>query len=67
MKIMSFAKWLSMREDFHQGMGALGASLPMKPKNDSKKTKKQPLTQNPMFNIDQGQSVQGTRRDDGNG
>jgi hypothetical protein len=60
---LTFSQWLKMREDFGQGIGALGASLPLKPKRG----KREKLTPNPMFNIDRGQSYQGTKKDDGNG
>lgn len=63
---LSFKDWLKLREDFHQGSGALGASLPLKPKKE-RKVGKQPLTPNPMTSIDRGQGIQGTKRDDGNG
>jgi hypothetical protein len=61
---ISFTEWLKLREDFGQGTGALGMSLPMKPKRGMRRSN---LTSNPMFNINRGQSYQGTRRDDGNG
>jgi hypothetical protein len=65
--IMSFAEWMEMmHEDFHQGVGALGTSLPLPPKSGRKKVRTQTLNPQPM-NIDRGQGVQGTRRDDGNG
>lgn len=60
-----FSEWLRMREDFHQGVGAMGASLPLKPKRKIRKYEEP--SPNPMFNIDRGQSYQGTKRDDGNG
>lgn len=63
--MVSFKEWLKLREDFHQGSGALGASLPLKPKRKGKQ--KDSLTDNPMFNIGHGQSYQGTKKDDGNG
>jgi len=59
----SFKEWIKIREQFHQGMGSLGASLPLK----SKTKRKYHLTSVPQLNIDRGQSYQGTRRDDGNG
>jgi hypothetical protein len=63
-KLVSFSEWLKLREDFGQGIGALGSSLPMKPKRGRRRSN---LTPNPMFNLDRGQSYQGTKRDDGNG
>jgi hypothetical protein len=63
---LTFKEWLKLREDFHQGGGALGASLPLKPKKE-RKVWKQPSTPNSMMSIDRGQGVQGTKRDDGNG
>lgn len=61
---MSFGEWMKLREDFGQGIGATGASLPLKPKRGKRKTN---LTPNPMLRIDRGQSYQGTKKDDGNG
>ena len=63
-EITSFSEWLKFREDFGQGVGATGASLPLKP---GKRKRRNNLTPNPVFNIDRGQSYQGTSKDDGNG
>lgn len=64
--MISFKDWLKLREDFHQGTGALGASLPINV-NRKRKIRKQLLTPYPIMKIDVGQGVQGTKRDDGNG
>lgn len=64
LQLISFTKWIKLREDFGQGIGATGASLPVKSK---KRKQKFNLTPNPMFRIDRGQSYQGTKKDDGNG
>jgi hypothetical protein len=62
--MMSFTEWLKVREDFHQGTGGMGASIPLKPKQ---KRGGVTLTTPPDNKVEKGQAVQGTRRDDGNG
>lgn len=62
---LNFIEWLKVREDFGQGIGATGASLPLK--NKKKVKQNVYFTPNPMFRIDRGQSYQNTKKDDGNG
>jgi hypothetical protein len=60
--MITFSQWLKLREDFHQGTGGAGVTLPLKSKR--KRSSQTPI---PTFNLQAGQGVQGTRRDDGNG